>query len=526
MHPVKHRPDLYCWPPHLHKTWLLPLSCLFHLLCVILTKADCLFPACLISCASRGCQRITSCVMESISRITIRHVKHVFSVTLLLILILTAKVVGSCTACSDFSPAERYGMFLSIILYFTQLTVLMLLPFFFFNFLGVVFLNVFLQQPKLQRSPLLAPFISFRVVTKGLFPDLVKDNIRHNLEVCENVGLHSYIFEIVTDIPVNLQPNNRCREVVVPPQYQTSSGSLFKARALQYALEPDVNILGPGDWIVHLDEETVLTDEAVIGIINFAGAGEHSFGQGVITYGKGRVVNWITTLADSIRVGIDYGCLRFSLGVLHKPVFSWKGSFIVADAEAEKNISFDHGPDASYAEDCYFACMAFSRGYTFGFVEGDMMEKSTFTLKDFIQQRRRWMHGILLTALSKKIPLRYKLGPILMSFSSCTIPLNILRFPLGMVWPMPTSPFISTVYSFIIGTIVYLFLLGTLQTFCVKQHGVLKCCLLVVATILCGLVAGVLENIASILVFWTPRVSISTFYVVNKEIQSEYIKTV
>ncbi|CAG5136461.1 unnamed protein product [Candidula unifasciata] len=526
MYPIKKRPDIYCWPQHIHNTWLLPFSCVFHLICVILTKADCLLPQCLITNTSRGFHRVTSCIMESVSEATMRRFKHTLSVSLLLILIFTANAVRGCIACADFSPSERYGMFLSIILYLMQLTVLFPLPFFIFNFLGVVLLNVFLQRPKLQRSPLLGPFISFRVVTRGLFPELVNENVRQNLQICEQIGLHSYIFEVVTDIPLNLQAGNRCREIVVPPFYQTPSGSLFKARALQYALEPEVNILGPGDWIVHLDEETVLTEEAVIGIVNFTGSGEYSFGQGVITYGKGKVVNWITTLADSIRVGIDYGCLRFSLGVLHKPVFSWKGSFIVADAEAEMNTSFDHGPDASYAEDCYFACIAFSKGYKFGFIEGDMLEKSTFTVKDFIQQRRRWMHGILLTALSKKIPLRYKVGPILMSFSGCAMPLNMLLFPLGMIWPMPMSPFIAAVYSFIIGTIIYLFILGTLQTFCVQQHGVVKCCLLTVATILCGLIACVLENIASILVFWTPRVSIKTFYVVNKEVQSEYVKVV
>lgn len=427
---------------------------------------------------------------------------------------------------SEFSAVERYGIVISFIIYILQLSLLVPLPFFIFNFLGVVLLNVFTQRPKLQRSTLLGPFLCFRVVTKGLYPELVNDNVEYNLKLCRNVGLHNFIFEVVTDIPVNLKTNKQAREILVPKDYQTKSGSLYKARALQYALEPEVDILSPGDWIVHLDEETLLTEEAVIGIVNFTGAAEHSFGQGVITYGHGKIINWVTTLADSIRVGIDYGCLRFSLGVLHKPIFSWKGSFIVADAEAEKKISFDHGPEASIAEDCFFACVAFSRGYSFGFVDGVMLEKSTFTLSDFMRQRRRWMQGILLTALSAKIPWRFKIGPVLMSFSSCTLPINLLMIPVSFIWPMPSSPFIMLTYNFILGTVIYLFILGTLQTFCIQQYGWWRCCLLVLATILCGLVGGVLENIVSILVFWFPKSSITNFYIVNKQVPCDCIKVV
>ena len=44
---------------------------------------------------------------------------------------------------------------------------------------------------------------------------------------------------------------------------RTKSGAMYKARALQYCLEDDVNILQENDWIVHLDEETLLTQNSV-----------------------------------------------------------------------------------------------------------------------------------------------------------------------------------------------------------------------------------------------------------------------
>ena len=477
-----------------------------------------------------------------------RNVKHVLSVAALLGLIHVVGVLrGGVSAHQlEFDAVERYGLLVTCLIYGLQCLVLVPLPFFVFNFLGVVLLNVFTAKPKLRQPALSrSPFLCFRVVTRGLFPKLVGDNVRHNSRICRDMGLCNYTFEVVTDIPVNLvadadtetetelqrqQQNphstSRYREVVVPGDYSTQSGSLFKARALQYALEPGVCRLRPGDWIVHLDEETLLTEESLVGILNFAGSAQHSFGQGVITYGHGKVVNWITTLADSVRVGIDYGCLRFSLGVLHKPIFSWKGSFIVADWEAERDISFDHGPEASIAEDCFFACVAFSKGYSFGIVDGDMLEKSTFTIKDFVRQRHRWMHGILLTALSKKIPFRYKVGPVLMSLAGCTMPFNMLLFPISLVWPMPPSPVMYHIYTFVVGTITYLFILGTLQTFSVKQHGLVKCFVLVIATVLCGVFASLLENISSLLVYWLPKSSTlrSGFYVVNKQVDGHCMK--
>lgn len=60
-------------------------------------------------------------------------------------------------------------------------------------------------------------------------------------------------------------------------------------------------MLRDDDWIVHLDEETLLTTNAVSGILNFCEEGKHDFGQGVITYAHGDIVNWITTLSDSFR---------------------------------------------------------------------------------------------------------------------------------------------------------------------------------------------------------------------------------
>lgn len=102
------------------------------------------------------------------------------------------------------------------------------------------------------------------------------------------------------------------------------------------------------------------------------------------------------------------GKLRFQFSIFHKPLFGWKGSYVVTRAGAEKAVTFDHGPAGSIAEDCFFSMIAYRDNYTFEFIEGEMHEKSPFNFWDFLQQRKRWLQGIYLTAHASQIPLKNK----------------------------------------------------------------------------------------------------------------------
>lgn len=79
----------------------------------------------------------------------------------------------------------------------------------------------------------------------------------------------------------------------------------------------------------------------------------------------------------------------------------------VVKLRAERQVSYDNGPDSSVAEDTYFGILASSKGYSFDFIQGHMCEKSPFSLMDFLQQRKRWLQGLLLVAHSSTIPFRY-----------------------------------------------------------------------------------------------------------------------
>ncbi len=228
------------------------------------------------------------------------------------------------------NPLESYGIPGCFLLYFIRVLALLSLPQYIFIILGLTFYNAFPSNIKLKGKPPQKPLICIRVITRGNYPKLVQDNVVTNMKICSKIGLENFLIEVVTEKSVGLLDMPRVREIILPPSYKPKNGALFKARALQYCLEDEINILENEDYIVHLDEETVISADAARGIVNFVLENKHDFGQGLITYTNGEVVNWFTTLADASRVADDMGKIRAQFSMLHKPVFSWKGSFIVA----------------------------------------------------------------------------------------------------------------------------------------------------------------------------------------------------
>ncbi|KAF7393032.1 hypothetical protein HZH66_008865 [Vespula vulgaris] len=407
--------------------------------------------------------------------------KHVLHCCLLLIVILIFEFVSgglqwNIDKTEQLDPWVRYGFFGALILYLLRSVTFLSLPQVLFNFVGLTIYNAFPDKVILKGSPLLAPFICIRIVTRGDYPQLVKTNVNRNLNKCIEAGLENFQIEVVSDKPIGLVSHRRITEIVVPANYRTSSGALFKARALQYCLENSVNELADHDWIVHLDEETLMTENSIRGILNFVLDGKHQFGQGLITYANEDVVNWITTLADSFRVADDMGKLRLQFTMFHKPLFSMKGSYVVTQMAAEREVSFNNGLDGSVAEDCFFAMKAFSQGYTFNFVDGEMWEKSPFTLWDFVQQRKRWLQAWL-----------------------C---------------PISCSPLIDFLCAFIGAVNIYMYVFGVVKSFSLYRFGIIHFLLC-----LCGALSTIPFNliIENVAVIWGLFGKKHKFYVVNKE---------
>lgn len=170
----------------------------------------------------------------------------------------------------EISLVETYGQTMTCILIFLKILTFMNLPVACFNLAGCLLYKLFPDDQKLEKESLKnRRRISFRVVTRGSYPELVRQNVERNLQICEEFGLKKFVIEVVTDQPISLPHHPKLSEIVVPNDFETSRGTKFKARALQYALETNLSILGDEDWIVHLDEETIVTRSALIGILNF-----------------------------------------------------------------------------------------------------------------------------------------------------------------------------------------------------------------------------------------------------------------
>lgn len=80
--------------------------------------------------------------------------------------------------------------------------------FFSINVVWILFFSrfhAFPQRVKLKSSPLLAPSVCIRVVTRGIYPKLVNDTVRKNMETLARVGFENYLMQVVTDQSIQIE---------------------------------------------------------------------------------------------------------------------------------------------------------------------------------------------------------------------------------------------------------------------------------------------------------------------------------
>ena len=256
------------------------------------------------------------------------------------------------------------------------------------------------------------PRVAWRIVSRGTNVEALSDTIRRCQVEMAKTPLFPYVIEVVTDTSnVALPPpNDDLHYIVVPQDYCTPNKSLYKARALQYALEHSP--LPDDAWIVHLDEETQPTASGIKGICAMIREEEASgalrIGQGAILYHRSWRKHPILTLADNVRTGDDFARFHFQhrLGVT---VFGLHGSYIVTRNDVEKSIGFDFGPQGSITEDAFWALVAMEQGYRCRWVDGYLEEQSTQSAGDFVRQRRRWYQGLAKVSIYAPVKLRWRL---------------------------------------------------------------------------------------------------------------------
>ena len=435
-------------------------------------------------------------------------------------------------------PFTLYGLFPALALIAVRLLPFLALPQTLCNFFGLV------RWPwrkrgavRLKTTPLLAPFVCFRVVTRGLYPKLVEETIAKNLQTIREVKFENFMFEIVVDSKslalTAFKANDKVKEVVVPDAYEPKSGAKFKSRALQYCLEDGVNGLEDDHWIVHLDEETLLTPDSVRGIVNFVSDGRSDFGQGLIIYeavGFGtrwtRLQNWACTVADAFRVADDLGKMRTQLKLFRRPIFSWKGSYVVTRCGAEKKVGFDNGPEGSKAEDCYFAILAIDQhpDLKFDFIEGEMREKSPFSFKDFFKQRQRWMQGIFMVVFSARLRMRSKilLGMSLWAWLSLPI-VSVLNVFLVAAFPFSMGALADYGLAFMAAMALAMYGCGYVRQFPVRRYSWPRLVLAVPEVVTAATFSAIVENLA-VCTMWFG--SWNDFYIVQKESETNVVDLV
>jgi hypothetical protein len=212
--------------------------------------------------------------------------------------------------------------------------------------------------------------------------------------------------------------------------------------------------------IVHLDENAVLTEELVQGIINFCSYGKHHFGAGLTTYANEGVNNWVTSIIDAAHIADDLGQTRFQFKICHTPLLVWKGGFYVTNYTTEKQVGYEKVIASGTNEDQYFATIAARLHHTFDFVEGELWGQSAVSLAEQINQRKRALQGSLSIAGSHNTPYS-----TIQHWASRLVPLTVPSLIFGLFWSVPTLFIIDFLAGFAFAVRAYGYTFGVLRSF-------------------------------------------------------------
>jgi cellulose synthase/poly-beta-1,6-N-acetylglucosamine synthase-like glycosyltransferase len=220
--------------------------------------------------------------------------------------------------------------------------------------------------------------------------EIVQESIHNINRICKEVGYSNYNTCVVSEVNETF---NGAVTVTVPQNYSTCNHAKYKARALHYAVEQrEKKGENTSDiWIYHLDDESMITKQGLLSILDHIDNNREPIAEGLITYpNKINIGSKIVKYLDSVRPTFCYTCCAM-LKSQRKP--DWlHGSNLLLRADIEKSIGWDF-PNTC-AEDSLFGYVAYKKyGGIFGWHGGVLEEQSPFTFSDFIKQRQRWIKG-------------------------------------------------------------------------------------------------------------------------------------
>jgi cellulose synthase/poly-beta-1,6-N-acetylglucosamine synthase-like glycosyltransferase len=231
------------------------------------------------------------------------------------------------------------------------------------------------------------------LVTKGDQPDVVKRSVTPIQDGFMKVN-DRIEFHVLTEGPrlstfQGLFPS-QIQVHGVPAEY-TPSKAKFKARSLEWFR---INMqLKDDDWVLHLDEETLIDEFLLKTVVDFITKQDTmDMGVGVIHYNGAHY--WRTPISqagDISRVLGDYGRIQMTGNYLHNAAIGIHGAFHLMSGKLENAITWDTD---SLTEDYWVCLHALDMKLKMGWIPAIARELSPGTIGDYVRQRRRWFSGI------------------------------------------------------------------------------------------------------------------------------------
>ncbi len=231
--------------------------------------------------------------------------------------------------------------------------------------------------------------VIFQITTIGNM-EIVQESVHNINRICKEVGYDNYIIHVVSEVNETF---DGAITITVPQNYLTVNNAKFKARALHYGVEQrEKNGENTAEiWVYHLDDESMITKQGLLSILDHIDNNKEPIAEGLITYpNKIGAGSKLVKYLDSVRPTFCYTCCAM-LKSKGKP--DWlHGSNLLLRADIEQSVGWDF-PNTC-AEDSLFGYVAYKKyGGIFGWHGGVLEEQSPFTFSDFVKQRQRWIKG-------------------------------------------------------------------------------------------------------------------------------------
>lgn len=295
-------------------------------------------------------------------------------------------------------------------------------------------------------DPINPKHVIFQITTIGNMK-IVQESINNINRICKEVEYDNYSINVVSEVTEDFEG---AVTIAVPKDYSTFNNAKYKTRALQYAIEKrEVNGENAADiWIYHLDDESMITKQGLLSILDHVDNNREPIAEGLITYpNKIDFGSKIVKYLDAVRPTFCYSCCAM-LKSKGKP--DWlHGSNLLLRADIEKSVGWDF-PNTC-AEDSLFGFVAYKQyGPIFGWHGGVLEEQSPFTFSDFMKQRQRWIKGnienLSRLGLWEKVKATYRL--ISWFFGAVSFFTILPSYLINQAYPSYFAPF------FILDTII------------------------------------------------------------------------